>query len=428
MISIKGFIENAAYIDNAASSVAYFGELSNYSRTFAKDSQTYSRQIYPGLEWTVFHHKKAGAHNGIVNPMFIDKTLKLATWVFNQSTSMAHDTTKPDYLAAIGSALGSDVENIAIGRIVHEAGKTIPEWVSYRVISTEANEIKIWLANTAFERDYDEFEITVISPLANVDTLFRPVSEIRTALGNRTLAEQLENVQTVKAKLPETALRLETVQYINPVDNNITFDLNWYILVYGPMGNNSEAIKQAIIDYIMAHTSETEAAWKQILPFLFRVTRMYVIPRWDRIAIASRQSTVGIYSPITSVKENLTHAKTALSHLANAFVEEHLQVTHHKFRSVTLLTCGGEDNAQDKFKLTDYVPDYIAESSTSPDYSRMSETSKRFTVLMEELLIMAENFDAVAGMPVNTRKVRINNVDYVGRKLGQVEYLVAIKE
>ena len=91
MISIKGFIENAAYIDNAASSVAYFGELSNYSRTFAKDSQTYSRQIYPGLEWTVFHHKKAGAHNGIVNPMFIDKTLKLATWVFNQSTSMAHD-------------------------------------------------------------------------------------------------------------------------------------------------------------------------------------------------------------------------------------------------------------------------------------------------------------------------------------------------
>ena len=197
----------------------------------------------------------------------------------------------------------------------------------------------------------------MISPLANVDTLFRPVSEIRTALGNRTLAEQLENVQTVKAKLPETALRLETVQYINPVDNNITFDLNWYILVYGPMGNNSEAIKQAIIDYIMAHTSETEAAWKQILPFLFRVTRMYVIPRWDRIAIASRQSTVGIYSPITSVKENLTHAKTALSHLANAFVEEHLQVTHHKFRSVTLLTCGGEDNAQDKFKLTDYVPD-----------------------------------------------------------------------
>ena len=194
------------------------------------------------------------------------------------------------------------------------------------------------------------------------------------------------------------------------------------------MGNNSEAIKQAIIDYIMAHTSETEAAWKQILPFLFRVTRMYVIPRWDRIAIASRQSTVGIYSPITSVKENLTHAKTALSHLANAFVEEHLQVTHHKFRSVTLLTCGGEDNAQDKFKLTDYVPDYIAESSTSPDYSRMSETSKRFTVLMEELLIMAENFDAVAGMPINTRKVRINNVDYVGRKLGPVEYLVAIKE
>ena len=67
-------------------------------------------------------------------------------------------------------------------------------------------------------------------------------------------------------------------------------------------------------------------------------------------------------------------------------------------------------------------------TSTSPDYSRMSETSKRFTVLMEELLIMAENFDAVAGMPVNTRKVRINNVDYVGRKLGQVEYLVAIKE
>ena len=428
MIEIKGFIAKADIASNETDRVAAFGELSTYCRTFAKDIGIYTDADSPGLELNVYSHKANSAAAGLVLPTRIKKILNVAKAVYAKGAATTVTTSRTDYQTDLVHTLASDIETATIGTIVEAMGVGIPDWVQFKLVDAEEVIVKIWFTNTAFERDWDEYEITVVSPLANVDTLFRPVAEIRAALSAVTPSSVMDLVDTAKAKHPETTIKIETTHWVNPNDTSVQIPISWYLVIYGPQGANGDNIKRAIINYILANSRQPESAWKQILPYLFKNTVIYVLPRWEKLAIPNRHAGVGIYSPITTLTEDLTYLKTALPHLATRFIDENAQVTHHKWRSITLLTCGGEDNARDKFKLTDYIPDYIGEGTASLDYSRMSAESRNWTVAMEEMLIIAESITAAGSLPIHTRRASVSNVNYIVRKIGDVEYYVALKE
>lgn len=425
---IKGFCTRKRQANNEPGQTAAFGELSTYVRTFAKDIGIYATVDYPEIEFNLFSNKRNGQAQNILNTEYLNAILQITEWIYSKSTTIDSGINKNDYLVNANNVFHGIVENLNIGAIKSAEGRTMPEWFKFKLSSIADNEVTVWLSAAAMERDYDEYEITVVSPLINVDTLFRPIAEIRSALNLTPITDQMDKIQAARNKMPETVLKAESIQYINPVDNNITIDTTWYVMIYGPAGNNSEAIKYAIIDYILERSNESEAAWKQILPYLFKITRMFILPRWDKFAIPNRQLNVGIYSPIASAVESLTYARSHLSHMASTFIEENTEITHHKYRSIILICCGGDDNAQNKFKLSDYVPDYIGESSTSQDFNRMSETTKQWSVALEEMLIIAESFNSQSHLPIHTRVLTINNTKYLARKLGRVEYLLAIKE
>lgn len=428
MLTIKGFCTRRLQADNQLGKVATFGELSTYARTFAKDIGVYSIASVDAIELNVFSHKLDGQYNNTLSTAFVEIIVQMTQWIYDKSLTVSSGTSKNDYLTDILNNFHGLILNPNVGLIKSAEGRTMPEWFSFSLVNSQDNDIKIWLSSAAFERDYDEYDITVVSPLLHVDTLFRPVAEIRSALATSTLSDQMDKVQAVKNRTPETILKVESIQYFNPQDPNITIDTTWYVLIYGPSGNNSESIKNAIIEYILAQSNEPETSWKQILPYLFKVTRMFVLPRWEKMAIPNRQAYAGIYSPISAVTESITYAKAALPGLANTFVENNLEITHHKYRAISLLCCGGEDNAQSKFKLSDYIPDYIAESTNTQDFNRMSESTKQWSVMMEEMLIIAEAGDNSIQLPIHTRRLNVGGVKYIGRRLGRVEYLVAIKE
>lgn len=428
MLSIKGFCTRRLQADNQPNRVATFGELSTYARTFSKDVGIYASTGVDAIEFNCFSNRLNGQANGILSTEFVDAIVNVTAWIYDKSTTVSQTVSKNDYLTELLNNFHGTIVNPNVGTIKFGEGRTMPEWVSFQLNVPEQNEVKFWLSSAAFERDYDDYEITVVSPLTQLDTLFRPVSEIRAALALVPLSVQLDKVQTVKNKAPESILKAESIQYINPNDPSITIDTTWYLLIYGPAGNNVEAIRDAIVAHILENSNEPESSWKSILPYLFKITRMYVLPRWDKMAIPNRQAYAGIYSPVSTIGESLTYAKTTLPQLANTFVDTHLQVTHHKYRAISLLCCGGEDNAQDLFKLTDFMPDYIAESATSQDFNRMSESTKQWTVMMEELLIMAEAGDNAVALPLNTRRLTVGTKKYIARRYGRAEYLVAIKE
>ncbi len=428
MLTIKGFCTRRLQADNNPHKVATFGELSPLARTFARDIGIYSKTDTPEFEFNVFSHKRDGVSVGLVNTEFTDSVIEITKWIYDKSLTIGSDASRQDYLVDMGNMFYGRFQNLTVGTIKYSQGRTMPEWFSFSKNDGTDNTVKIWLSSDAFERDYDEYEIIVVPPLINVDTFFQPPNEIRSALNAVNIMDQMDLIQDAKQGSPETQLKAEVINYINPNDTNIIIPSTWYVLIYGPAGNNTESIKSAITDFILSKSTQPESAWKLIFPYLFKVTRMYILPRWDKLAIPNRTTNVGIYSPVATVSESLTYAKTSLFHMSTSFIDLNLQVTHHKYRAVSLLCCGGEDNAQDKFKLTDYFPDYIAESSNSQDFNRMAENTKLWTVLMEQLLILAENYNEDMSLPINVRRLTISNVKYVGKRFNNVEFLVAVRE
>lgn len=435
MQTIKCFVSRIGQADNTPNKTADFGELSTYARTFTRDIKIYTDPQHPDYEINVFSAKEAGKEMVGFNTAFTNLILGISKWAYDRSAVIDQDITKIDYLTELLNEFFDKIENPKVGAIYYSAGKTLPEYIKFRMVDapgaanpTDPNEVAIWFSSAAFERDYDEFEITVVPPVDVLDTFFLPLAEIRQAVAKYSLVDMFEKIQKIRNKQPETATRAIELDYIYPADPNIKVNTTWGVLVYGAAGDNEEAIKQAMIDHILANSQQPYDNWKIIFPDLFRVTQMFVLPLWEKMAIPNRVTRVGIYSPISSPKDNLAYAKNVLGNLPTDHIDDNLESTHHKFRSITLLAVGGTDNTGGKFKLTDYIPDYIGESSVAEDFNRMSDYTRNWTVMMEELLILAEKINEHATLPVGTRRYTLDDQLYVGRRLGKIEYLVAVKD
>ena len=433
---IKGFCTNAAFVNNDPSRTSQIGELTTYARTFSKDIKIYNNVEYPGLELNIFSCKEEVVSQDVnvinevqVPDAIVELLLKISSWVYKGEVKPTTDPSEYAVELHNNDEFFNELSEVTAGDLVFAGASVIPTSLAFKLLKFDNVEVKLWFSTQVMENEYDEYEIVVVNPLLNMDVLFKSVADIQQELAAVSVTSQIERTQEIKNRHPETIMIAETIQYINNKDPNIKFDLVWYVLIYGPNGNNEDAIKEAIRTAILENSSATIEDWKQILPYLFKTTRMYILPRWDRMSIPSRLDNVGIYSPISDVQEAIRYATTFLSpELTTLHVEQNLEITHHKYRSITLLACGGADNALEKYKLSDYIGDYIAESSTSQDYNRQCEFTRNWTVTMEEILILAENLSIQVNLPFGVRKVVINDSTFLSKRMGNVEWLVAIRE
>lgn len=429
MLKIKGFVNFPALTDNALNSVSKFGELSPLGRTFGRDPLAYTDSRWPDIEMVVLHSKDTATNNTLpVATEFTYKTLEVLQWIFTGGSSNPSNMTKNDFLVNLLNTFNGVIESLECGPIVTDGIRRLPEWISWKQTSTTDNIIKMWLVNEVFERDYDEYEIVIVPPLALVDTFFQSTINVKKALDLVTTVKTFENIHVAKNKKPETILRAEIIPYTNQTMNNTYMDTTWHAIIYGPAGDSTDNIKRAIIDYITANSGANVEQWKLVFPDIFRTTEMFVLPRWDLLAIQFRETVNGIYSPISRVSQDLDWAKAMLPFLSSVHVNNNLEVTHHKYRSVTLLVCGGVDNKEAKYRLSDYVKDYVGELTMTLDFNRQSESTKEWSTMMAELLVMAEEIDDVTVLPVNTRRTTRNDIIYVGRRLNGVDWLVASKK
>ena len=430
---IKGFCTNSLFVNNDPSRTSQVGELTTYARTFSKDIKFYINPDYPGLELNIFSCKEdisTGTTEVTVPDDIVNLLLDISNWVYKGEVKATTDPAEYAVELHNNDDFFNEISEVNAGELIFYNGIIVPSRLTFKLLKFENVEVKLWFSTQVMENEYDEYEIIVINPLLNMDVLFKSLADIQQELALLSITTQIERTQEIKNKHPETIMRAETIEYINNKDSSIKFDLVWYVLIYGPNGDNEDAIKEAIKDAILENSNEKNPeSWKEILPFLFRTTRMYVLPRWDKMSIPSRLDNVGIYSPISNAKEALRYASTFLSpELTTAHVEENLEITHHKYRSITLLTCGGADNALEKYKLSDYIGDYIAESSTSQDYNRQAEYTRNWTVSMEEMLMLAENLNIQVTLPFGIRKVVVNDSTFLAKRMGNVEWLVAVRE
>ncbi len=428
-IVIKAFASNSATKNNLPNRTGVFGELSAYARTFSREITEYALDAYPSIELNVF----SSLQDGLVYappPNVTNMLLEISAWVYERGLLLAGSSsaTIQDFVAAFENRFSGFVNGVTTSPLRSDGNYRIPELLNFTLTPNAGIEssISLWFGNDSFENDYDAYEIVVVPPVEGLSVFFQSRDAVQTALAARPIDTMMGLVDTAKAKKPPSHIVTQTVTWYNISQPAQSLTCTWFMLIYGPRGNNSNATSQALTNFILANSTQSVQNWKVVMPDLFWQTQFTILPRWDNYAIAPT-SIAGIYAPYGKVSEMLTFAQSKLSSLNTTFIANTLETTHHPYRSIQLLSVPGEDNRLGATSLEELIPDYIGQESIGEDFNRQSAYTRQWVTEMGNLLRVAELYGKGATLQTGMRVVEHLGLECVSMKIRDVEFLVALK-
>jgi hypothetical protein len=292
---------------------------------------------------------------------------------------------------------------------------------------TDDNLNTVWFSDEFFRRQYDEYEIVVVPPLSNIETFFGTYADATSVLNARTYAQLFGDITTARAGYPETILTSQEFDFVNPLNITVAYSTNWTFLIYGPRGNDSDAIKTALINYIQSKSARNLNLWRTIFPDIFRSTEFVMIPKWNQYAISEMSLQVGVYSPMLNLKDELTYLKRVIADYPATHVEQYAATMGYPYRSMAMSVVGNPDNRGNKYKLTDFFPDLISVSSTSLDFNRMSSLTQGFLTRLAELVYLAETATLYSDIPTMFKKTTRSGILYLSMSYNNISFLVSTK-
>ncbi len=424
MFILKAFAEFDKFANNVAGNTATIGELGPKSITFSKEKGYYYSTDQKEIKLISFFSELNGV-NTPVDDVTATKVFNVLNWMYAAILANQITASTITIAAGITADLIDQVEELVVGSIVNNGTYNAPEYLSWK-ISGEDVYITVWFADAAFIAQYDEYEITVIPPMNNLNSFFDSSLMVESKLNSLSISTLAENIQTAKAGYPETIVKIETFDYVDPADITNTLDTRWGILIYGPAGDNPDAIKEAISTFILANSTHLRAEWLPLLPDIFRRTEFIFTPMWDQYAIPNRVLEAGIYSPIALASTALTATKQIATEYGNNHIETYLSIMGHPFRSLAITVIGGEENRGGKYHLTDWYSDYISVNTGSADFARMDTETQIFANALAEMLYIAETMDKYSVITGYSKVIR-GNILFVSKTFDNVQYLVAAK-
>lgn len=417
MYIMKGFMSMPNLADNRQDVVAPFGELPTQSMTFTRDMRNYSRTDKPDVE--LFSFKCIDEMLARVEPSaaFITSVLAFGQWVYQQHEAklIPQNNNKPAFVNAITDQF-PDMTAVVIGAILtgDEPDKNMPDYVQFKMLDgSRQYQLTIWFANTAFEQQYDEYEIFLIPPLPDINDLI----DSKVAVNNKILelspAYVVNGIQAIKQNKPETALISYELTWHDPSDFNAIMKTTWTAVIYGQAGADTEAIKDAIREYI--GDNSTYENWDEIYPDLFSENEFVIIPMWDKYALQENALQVGLYSSMVRMKELTTETKYFLPSgydktiNTGSYVDEYLTVGHSVYRTLSFGILGNPNNRDDVFDVLTIFPDYMALDTQDVDFVRMSTKTQNWALKLNEALDKAREYLPTDTIPVGyTRLIRRN--------------------
>lgn len=426
MISYKAFASHLLLTSNVRDVVAPVGELSAWSMTYATDRAIQRRTEADPIVLTVFSCKRDSKH--IDSPTDLTAhVLSVVDWLYKKRiTAGAGKPLATDILSDLLDQFGKDAKDFKVGPISGTDTCWMPEWASWVKLGSEETEIRIWFSDQSFQDTYDEYEIIVVPPVAVLNDFFKIGSQVERALNARTVIQRTEAIQAAKLERPETVIRTERYDYFDPNEPGKRVPTYWDVLIYGEHGNNIDSIKDAIVNYLLKESGKPRSDWLPILPDLFSRTEFIIHPFWNKYAIPNRVTQAGIYAPTLDVGDIVNELVTT-SGYTKTHTTKYAQVSSHPYRSITLAIIGNQENRESKYRLTDFYPDYIAQSSTSQDFNRQSEPTRQFSETLANAILAAETMTAHSDIPRGfTRLIRGDKVFCVF-SMDNVHYLVSAK-
>jgi len=428
MYVLKGFANHALLANNTPGTNNAIGEISQLSLTYSQELGQYVNSVAPDITLISFLSALNGAAQA-VDPTFATRTFTILEWIYNLALTESGQMFADVFLQAILTQFQGVAESFQCGAIVVDVnGHYIPEWVSWQDTGAGTptpNFVRIWFDDASFQAQYDEYTIAVVPPITPLDDFFKTASAVATEVDAVTYPSLVAAVQAARGNFPETILEADTFNYIDPDNLQAPLPTNWTVLIYGIAGNNIDAVKLALQTYILANSTHTRAEWTVIFPDIFKTTEFTLIPMWNQFAIPDRIVETGIYSPVANLVEVTALINQYASTYAPGQITAHSTVFGHPYKSLAVACIGSDQNLNNQFEITDVFPDFIAVSSTSTDFARMSQTTQTWAELLMNLLIQAEMYVEYGILPAGMTSLVRNNLLYVVASYNNINYLVA---
>lgn len=428
MYYTKSFCNVSAFASNAPGTNSVIGELTPFAKTFTKELGQYHHSTLDGydlynfssLQDNVAIQMRATAVNQAI--ALVDKAVT--------TTQARTGELFADEIQALLITFGAtiNVDSVTIGAMVTDGRYWVPSWISWHdKLDSNTNTHKVWLGIDAFTRQYSDYEIVVVPPFDNVDDFFLPGSMVESKLKAITPSQMMERSEKAKGKFPETYRRTEVYSYYDPLNSARIVDTYWTVLIYGPMGNNPDLIQDAIAAYILARSTRPRTEWVKVLPDIFKRTEFVFVPMFDRYAAGQRVMSHGVYSPLFTAAELTNYLKNWVPGYAAAHITNYGQAIGFPYRSVVAGVIGNIENKDSKFKLSDMFPDYMNVGTDDTDFNRMSVDTQEWVLMINELLIAAENWNDASDLPANVSLVVRSGKKFLARSHNRVLMLMLCK-
>jgi hypothetical protein len=432
MYQLKGFLSIDALAGSTPGVTPTLGQLSPKSMTYSTIISEYANNSVPGYNLFAFTSSNASGDISVPSGL-ITQVFSVVDWIYkNQLTSTAATTTA-SLIVALAAQFGNVISSISCGNIVSNGTIGLPEYISWinPTITTgdptAGATVKIWFCDNSFQNQYDDYEITVVPPISNLDTFFSGAATLQTAINNYDYPTKINAIQTATNNKPTTIVTSVTYNYVDPTNSSNRIATNWTVLIYGSAGNNIDSINEAIKAYIAANSQRSQASWQAILPDLYSATEFYILPRWENIAIPGQTLQDGAYSSVIQLYKEISYAQTIFSSTPSSFIQNNLASMPVNYNSLIVLIIGSDSNQSTEQNIWTIFPDLINVPTTDTAYNMMSAGTRSWLNILIDLVTVAESATATSTLPSGMSRATRNNILFVAQEYQGIEYLVATK-
>lgn len=429
MYTLNGFANIAPLAINVKGVVAPIGEISTRSLTYSREVGQYALPAYKDVSLITFLSTE-GDDLVVVPDAVRTQVLKIAQWLWDRTVAGASSNDRDEILSDLLAAYQTEANTFDCGEVIKttDGRYALPEWLTWKNVAQDAgdNFIKIYFADQSFQNQYDKTFVKPVMTFLPVDNFFQAPAVVIAAIKARTNAMRADMLETAKEGYPETIQWGDSFDYVSPLDGSKT-PADFEALIYGAAGNNIDTIKDAITTEILANSTHTRDQWVKILPDLFKRTEVIITPIWDAIAIPDSNQQSGIYSPMALLSRAASVVKqTAIGYPAY-HVEQYAEEGGLSYKSLGFVAIGGPENRDDKFRFTQFFPNYINVAPTSNDFSRMGLYTTEFLYMLNEMLLIAEDMTAYSDIPRGMTRLVREGIMYVVKSYDKTQFLVAAK-
>lgn len=410
MLDIQGFINITALIDNdAEGAVAPVGELSELSKTYAKNKQYFTKANLQ-VELVAFTYLRDSLKVK-VPASFTDHILTLTQWIYNQSILGNFKNDETEFQRLLVGQYQSSISAVQTGAMIQMNGNWFPRWISwkYEVANNQVentadhdNQIMVWFADEDFKKDYTGWEIEVLMPILPVDTFMAVKSVVEVAMAGFNLPDHHKKANEIRGQYPYTTILTNNYTWHDREDYNATLTVPMSVLIYGRAGSNPSRIKQALREYILANSNNGTIEWVKVFPEIFTTTKFTIIPGWSIRGIPNQEDIAAQYSPLLPY-DFLVKAVSKFGEWRTLTVAEKnagvipqpvtdVCLLPSVYKSLAAVAIAGPENDSRKLTLHDVVPDYGLIGTLNPDISRMSKSTTVWLDMFFRALIAAEEY------------------------------------